>query len=125
MANEFSDNPIECTIPSPHECGVTGSCNGWPRPGTHGYKYVSGETQPGRKEQVGGSHYRDLAPHEPFDVIDKWQTTWPPEVRFYLANVLKYLARLGRKGDKAKMREDIDKAIQYLTEARKRMSEIE
>lgn len=71
-------------------------------------------------QQVGGDHYQ-TGDHEPFDVIDEWSTSWPHGATFYLANALKYIARLGRKSqDVETMRQDIDKAIHYLTEARKR-----
>jgi Protein of unknwon function (DUF3310) len=71
--------------------------------------------------QVGGSHYRDLE-HEPFDVIDEWSQTWPRETVFYFGNVLKYLARLGRKssGMRDKDREDIMKALHYMEEGLRR-----
>jgi hypothetical protein len=43
----------------------------------------------------------------PFDVIDEWG------LDFYLGNVVKYIARHNKKGNK---KEDIDKAIHYLKE---------
>lgn len=97
--------PQVCTIPhGEHVCGVRGPCNGFPR------AIVS----------EGPEHYK--GPHEPFDVIDAWQETWPPHVRYHLGCVLKYLARLGRKTqDIETMRLDLDKATQYLKEARKRL----
>lgn len=70
-------------------------------------------------KQVGGSHYQ-TGSHEPFDVIDEWAVTWRPGAVFYLASVLKYLARLGRKGNADAAAQDLDKAIHYLQEARRR-----
>lgn len=69
--------------------------------------------------QAHGSHYQ-TGEHEPFDVIDEWATTWKPGAAFYLANCLKYLARLGRKGNDEAAAQDLDKAIHYLQEARRR-----
>ena len=76
-----------------------------------------------RPPQVGGTHYRDLAPHEPFAVIEVWSHGWPGNkmVAYLLGNALKYIARLGSKGDLDKAKEDLDKAIHYLKEARARL----
>ena len=70
--------------------------------------------------QVGGDHYQTGA-HEPFLVIDEWSSKWPAATVFYLASALKYVARLGRKGDADAWRQDLDKAIHYMQEARKRL----
>lgn len=79
------------------------------------------EPQDERSYQVGGSHYRDLE-YEPFDVIEDWSRGWPtPFTTYLIGNAMKYLARLGRKGDADKAREDLDKAIHYLQEARRRL----
>ncbi len=47
--------------------------------------------------QVGGDHYINMAV-EPWDVVD----TWPIEqqVGFYRGNAVKYLLRMGTKGDR-------------------------
>jgi len=44
---------------------------------------------------------------QPIEVIDKW------ELDFYLGNVLKYIARAGKK-DNASEFEDLEKAKHYL-----------
>lgn len=49
-------------------------------------------------------HYTALSP-EPIDVIEGWGLS------FALGNVIKYVARAGRKGDAF---EDLEKAIYYL-----------
>lgn len=131
-----------CTRPS-HEalaaggtplCGLsgTGPCNGYPKPGSDYTKLVKSldigrgaaaalaEDDVAASKQVGGTHYSSLK-HEPFDVIDDWQQTWPPATIFYLANALKYLARLGRKGDRDDLKLDLEKAIHYLESARDRL----
>ena len=56
-------------------------------------------TDPTRPE-----HYTALSP-EPIDVIEAW------ELNFNLGNVVKYVARAGRKGDAL---EDLQKALWYL-----------
>lgn len=50
------------------------------------------------------AHYA-FSPYEPKDVIRAWN------LNFNLGNVIKYVARAGRKGDKT---EDLKKAKQYL-----------
>lgn len=121
-------------------CGVRGwgPCNGYsrnepPRPkpyvadaiaaGADAMTVLNNSDNWERPDQVGGTHYRDLAPHEPFDVIEVWSRGWPGNkmVTYMLGNSLKYIARLGRKGDADKAKEDLDKAIHYLIEARKRL----
>lgn len=52
-------------------------------------------------------HYRTLNP-EPLDVIEAW------ELDFHDAQVIKYLARAGRKGGEDKRLEDMMKARYYL-----------
>jgi hypothetical protein len=60
---------------------------------------------------VRPAHYTFSA-IEPIDVIETWQ------LGFHLGNVLKYLARAGRKGSKL---EDLRKARWYLDREIKRM----
>jgi hypothetical protein len=48
----------------------------------------------------------------PFDVIDEWK------LDFYLGNVVKYVARHNKKGT---AKDDIDKAIHYLKEYKRRL----
>lgn len=50
-------------------------------------------------------HYAKGRKFEPIDVIEDW------ELGFHLGNVLKYISRVGRKGD---TEENIKKAIYYL-----------
>lgn len=57
-------------------------------------------------DAVSPTHYRDLDP-EPITVIQAWKLS------FCLGNVVKYIARAGRK-DPAKHIEDLRKARQYL-----------
>lgn len=56
---------------------------------------------------IDPAHYKELSP-EPIDVIDSWG------LEFYEAQVLKYIARAGRKGGEAKRLEDLEKAAWYL-----------
>ena len=51
------------------------------------------------------SHYVDGRKYQPLDVIEDWG------LGYHLGNVLKYVARAGRKGDKL---EDLRKAAFYL-----------
>ena len=62
---------------------------------------------------VRPAHYTFSA-IEPIDVIEAWQ------LAFHLGNVLKYLARAGRKGSKL---DDLKKARWYLDREIKRMEE--
>jgi hypothetical protein len=52
-------------------------------------------------------HYAVLSP-QPLDVIEAW------EIPFHEAQVLKYIARAGRKGGPEKRLEDLKKARMYL-----------
>lgn len=54
------------------------------------------------------SHYVEGRKYEPRKVINDWG------LDFYKGNALKYISRAGRKGDKDKEIEDLEKAIQYL-----------
>lgn len=55
-------------------------------------------------DSINPPHYAVLKP-EPIDVIEGWR------LGYNLGNVVKYVARAGRKGDKG---EDLRKAIWYL-----------
>lgn len=60
------------------------------------------------QQRVGGSHYRALDP-QPWDVIVAW------DLGFLAGNVIKYVARAGRKGDNERdLVEDLRKARHYL-----------
>lgn len=60
------------------------------------------------KEQVGGSHYRDMS-IQPWDAMDAWMT--PEELRGYHKGVvIAYLAREKQKGGD----EDIRKAAHHM-----------
>lgn len=52
-------------------------------------------------------HYSELSP-EPLHVIEGWS------LGFYAAQVVKYIARAGRKGGPGKLVEDLKKAAFYL-----------
>lgn len=54
---------------------------------------------------TGPAHYLEGRDYEPRKVIEDW------DLGFYLGNVVKYIARAGRKND---MLEDLKKARQYL-----------
>lgn len=54
------------------------------------------------------SYYTDDRRYEPVDVIRDWK------LNFNLGNAIKYIARLGRKGTRGNMIEDLNKAIDYL-----------
>jgi hypothetical protein len=57
-----------------------------------------------RVNKFGGGHYRRLEP-QPWDVVHAWG------LDFFLGNVVKCVARAGRKGDPV---EDLKKAKHYL-----------
>ena len=57
------------------------------------------------KDSIDHPPHYTFAAIEPIDVIESW------ELGFHLGNVLKYVARAGRKGDKM---EDLRKARWYL-----------
>ena len=52
------------------------------------------------------AHYVEDRKYEPIDVIEDWK------LNFHLGNAMKYIARAGRKTDE---REDVSKAVWYLT----------
>ena len=62
------------------------------------------------------SHYCEGRSFEPIEVINDWQ------LDFDLGNVIKYISRAGRKGDKIK---DLEKAAFYLNHAIKKQKENE
>jgi len=49
------------------------------------------------------------SPHEVFDVLEAWNL----DDDFYLGNVIKYVARAGKKNNSTK-KEDLQKALVYL-----------
>ena len=56
-----------------------------------------GDTPAGAKDrQEGGNHYTDMG-IGPWDIIDTWP--FEQQVGFYRGNALKYLMRMGTKGD--------------------------
>lgn len=59
------------------------------------------------------SYYVNGRKYKPVDVINDW------DLGFNLGNALKYIARVGRKGDAYDAVCDIDKAIDYLQYERK------
>lgn len=87
--NSLARGPCGYYIPAPDPPGET-----------------PGETPDVTRDQVGGDHYKTLDP-EPIDVIKAWGLS------FCLGNVVKYVARNGRKPGSTK-EEDLGKAIQYL-----------
>jgi hypothetical protein len=58
-----------------------------------------------RPNHYGGANN----PYEVFNVLEAWEL----DKDFYLANVIKYLARAGKK-DSTKYKEDLEKALVYL-----------
>lgn len=58
--------------------------------------------------QIGGDHYMTLGV-EPWDVVDTWSKQ--ERIGYYRGNALKYIMRMGKKGDEV---EEIKKAIHYL-----------
>lgn len=56
--------------------------------------------------QVGGNHYQGEVQH--WDIVH--QQGWD----YYVGAATKYLWRLGKKGDRQKHMEDIEKAIHFL-----------
>lgn len=65
------------------------------------------KTAEANQTQVGGNHYRALTP-QPWDVIVAW------DLDFLAGNVVKYVARAGRKGNRATRLEDLRKALHYI-----------
>lgn len=63
--------------------------------------------QPVKNDPIDPNHYKLLTP-EPISVIEGWN------LGFYAAQVVKYLARAGRKGGPEKLVEDLKKAAWYL-----------
>lgn len=61
------------------------------------------------------SHY-NTGKIEVIDAIEDWN------LDFHLGNAVKYIARAGHKGSK---REDLEKAVWYLTRAINRIKEVE
>lgn len=58
--------------------------------------------------QIGGDHYLTLGV-EPWDVVDTWSKQ--ERIGYYRGNALKYIMRMGKKGDEV---EEVKKAIHYL-----------
>lgn len=63
-------------------------------------------------KQVGGQHYREFG-------IEPWDFIIENELSFLQGNAIKYICRVGRKGDPL---EDIDKAIHYLEKLREELA---
>ena len=61
-------------------------------------------------DPISPDYYRAMSP-EPIDVIEAWG------LPFHLAQVIKYVARAGRKGGPEKFAEDLRKARFYLDRA--------
>lgn len=69
-------------------------------------KAADAKARDGQMDKIAHpSHYADGRRYEPKDVIRDWG------LNFNLGNVVKYIARAGRKGDAL---EDLSKARQYL-----------
>ena len=65
------------------------------------------------------SHYCEGRSYEPIEVISDW------ELDFDLGNVVKYISRAGRKGNKLEnLIEDLEKAAFYLNHAIEKQREI-
>ena len=62
-------------------------------------------------------HYATLSP-QPIDVIENWG------LHFHEAQVLKYIARAGRKGGPEKRLEDLKKARMYLNRRIKQLEKV-
>ena len=59
--------------------------------------------------QIGGDHYKELAV-QPWEAMESWMSDAEFE-GFLRGNVIKYLARAGKKGDEL---QDLKKALHYL-----------
>ena len=59
--------------------------------------------------QIGGDHYKELAV-QPWKAMQSWMSEAEFE-GFLRGNVIKYLARAGKKGDEL---QDLKKALHYL-----------
>lgn len=62
---------------------------------------------PEEVKAISPRHYADLKP-EPIEIIESWG------LDFHEAQVVKYIARAGRKGGPEKRLEDLKKALFYL-----------
>ena len=58
--------------------------------------------------QVGGDHYIDMG-IDPWDIIDGWSVE--QQIGFHRGNALKYIMRMGAKGDPL---QDAKKAAHYV-----------
>lgn len=67
--------------------------------------------------KVHAAHYND-SKITPFDVIDDW------DLDFYLGNTVKYIKRAGKKNGES-VKDDLEKAIDYLQEELKRITEVQ
>jgi hypothetical protein len=103
MSNEKKDVPA-----SPYTYMASGitdrfsDISGYPKDITN--RIVKIESGP-RPEYYGGKDN----PYEVFRVLEEWGL----DKDFYLGNVIKYVARAGKK-DPAKYKEDLQKAVVYL-----------
>lgn len=67
-------------------------------------------------------HYRTGKVPETWEIIEAWQETWDPDVRYHLGSAVKYLSRIGRKDgapqvmDIIKARNFLNRAVHVLTE---------
>lgn len=65
-----------------------------------------------KRGQIGGKHYEDM-PIDPWAIIEQW----PPEqqIGYHRGNVLKYIMRMGTKGEAL---QDVQKALHYCEKLR-------
>ena len=63
-----------------------------------------------RDTQVGGGHYKGSR-YQPWDVLPEWLEGWPPFQAYLVGNIVKYVYRAPRKGDRLN---DLRKAQHYL-----------
>ena len=57
------------------------------------------------EKQIGGEHYRQA--------IQVWDFIVQNNICYLGGNMIKYICRIGRKGDAKKWIEDLDKVIHY------------
>ncbi len=72
-----------------------------------------------KERQVGAKHYQDMKV-QPWDIVDEWPID--QQVGAYRHSALKYLMRMGSKGDTL---EDVKKAAHYLEKMVEVLSETE
>lgn len=109
LCDEYNSGPIAFDLP----------INELPKkPSTVIYDYTIGDyAATAKHSEIRPAHYGGAnSTYEVFNVLEAWKL----DKDFYLGNVIKYIARAGKK-DATKELEDLEKALVYL---QRRISEL-